>query len=69
MSGNLMSAGLGPGGSAGIPGLGNKGPGGMNMNFENAIDKENKNFAMRIKKCPLYKYYKQAKQSFVELKQ
>ena len=30
------------------------------VNLSNAIDKETKNLAMRIKKCPNFKYYKQA---------
>lgn len=43
-----MNAGLGPGG----------GPS-SSMSMSNAIDKETKNLALKIKKCPNFKNYKQ----------
>jgi hypothetical protein len=47
----LRMIGQGQGGGAGAPG---------SSSLLNSIDKETKNLAVRIKKCPNFKYYKQA---------
>ena len=56
---NMMNGGSNPnmsihGGQGGLGALNNS------VNLSNAIDKETKNLAMRIKKSPNFKHYKQA---------
>lgn len=59
MSGNIGS-GLGPGSGGALN---------NSQSMSNAIDKENKNLAMRIKKCPIFKQYKQQYSSNLNYKQ
>lgn len=44
----------------GSQGQGGVGGGSYSTNISNTIDKETKNLAQRIKKCPNFKHYKQA---------